>query len=82
MTRYMQKHFEKKMLLLGVDEVIKESACLTADPITVEHFAYLFSCTPVGRDLDYDGPDLKNYSLRLSGPEYFLSVLGPCGFNW
>ena len=48
-------------------DVIKQSACLAVNPVTVEHFAYLFNCTPVGRGLDYDGPDLKFYSLDCLG---------------
>ena len=39
--------------------VIKQSACLAVKPIRVDHFAYLFDCTPVGRASDCDGPDLK-----------------------
>ena len=37
----------------------KQSACLAANPITVDHFAYLFNYTPVGRGTDYDGSDSK-----------------------
>ena len=33
-------------------DVIKHSACLAVDPITVDHFTYLFDCTPVGRGSD------------------------------
>ena len=33
-------------------DVIKQSVCLTDNPITVDYFAYLFNCTPVGRDSD------------------------------
>ena len=39
------------------------SACLATNPVTVDHFAILFNYTPVGRNSDYDGPDLKNYSF-------------------
>ena len=41
----------KVFLGIGID-VIKESACLVLNQITVDHFAYLFHCTPVGRDSD------------------------------
>ena len=34
-------------------DVIKQSACLAVNPITVELFAYLFNCTTVGQDLDF-----------------------------
>ena len=30
-------------------DVIKQSAFFAVDPITVDHFAYLFNCTLVGR---------------------------------
>ena len=43
--------FSKIHMLLTFD-VIKLSACLAVDPITVEYFAFLFNCTPVNRDLD------------------------------
>ena len=29
-------------------DTIKQSACLAAHPITVDHFAYLCNCTPMG----------------------------------
>ena len=35
-------------------DVIKQSACLAVNPITVEHFDYIFNSTPIGR-----GSDLK-----------------------
>ena len=31
-------------------DVIKRSACLAVHLISVDHFAYLFNSTPVGRD--------------------------------
>ena len=33
-------------------DVIKESACLAVNPITVDHFVYLLNSMPVGRDSD------------------------------
>ena len=30
-------------------DVMRQSACLVVDPITVSNFAVLFNCTPVGR---------------------------------
>ena len=35
--------------------VMRQSACLVINPITVDNFVALFHCTPVDRD----GPDLK-----------------------
>ena len=40
-------------------DVIKQSACLAIDQITVDHFAYLF-CTPVGWGSDSLMVRLKN----------------------
>ena len=41
--------------------VMRQSACLVINwPITVDNFAALFNCTPVGLGVRlYDGPDLK-----------------------
>ena len=33
-------------------DVIKQFACLAVNPITVDHFAYLSDCTPMGRGSD------------------------------
>ena len=33
-------------------DVIKESACLAVNPLTVDQFAYLFNCMPVGQGSD------------------------------
>ena len=32
--------------------VLKQTACLVVNPITVGNFAFLFNCTPVGRTSD------------------------------
>ena len=32
--------------------VMRQSACLVINPITVDGYAALFNCTPVGRALD------------------------------
>ena len=32
--------------------VLQQTACLVVKPITVGNFAFLFSCSPVGRTLD------------------------------
>ena len=45
---------------IGYDlNVMRQSACLVTNPITVDNFAALFNCTPVDRASEYDGPDLK-----------------------
>ena len=33
-------------------DVMRQSACLMVNPITVNNFAALFNCTPVGRGSD------------------------------
>ena len=32
--------------------VMRQSACLVINPVTVDSFAYFFNCTPVGRASD------------------------------
>ena len=40
-------------LVFGYDlNVIRQSACLVINPITVDNFAALFNCTPVDRAAD------------------------------
>ena len=39
----------------------------------VDHFTYLFNCTPVFLGSDYDESDLKLF-IRWSRPELFMSV--------
>ena len=33
-------------------DVMRQSACLAVNPITVNNFAVFFNCMPVGRDSD------------------------------
>ena len=42
---------------------MRQSACLVFNQITVNNFASLFNCTPVGRASDNDGPDIKLFIL-------------------
>ena len=58
--------------------VMRQSACLVINPITVDYFA---ARRWIGRRL-YDCPDLK-LSLHFSwfGPELFRLVPDPPGFN-
>ena len=59
--------------------VMRQSACLVFNPITVDNYAAFFNCTPVGRALDsYDGPDIKLFILVGWGRSY-LSVAWPTG---
>ena len=52
---------------------MRQSACLVLDLITVNNFASLFNCTPVGR------PRHKAIYFCLVGAGAFLSVAGPTG---
>ena len=60
-------------------DVIKQSACLAVNLITVDHFAYLFNGTPVGRGSDSMMARIKNYSLDGLGRNV-LCLLGSPGF--
>ena len=43
----------KKLIMRGyIADVMRQSACLVVNPITVNNFAVLFSCTPVGLGSD------------------------------
>ena len=59
--------------------VMRQSACLVFNPITVDNFTAFFDCTPVGRASDsYDGPEIKLFILVGWGRS-FLSVAWPTG---
>ena len=42
---------------------LQHTACLLVKSIMVGNFAFLFNCTRVGQNSDYDGSDLKTYLL-------------------
>ena len=49
---------------IGYDlNIMRQSACLEVNIITVDNFATLFNCMPVDRASDYDGPDQKLFIL-------------------
>ena len=54
--------------------IMRQSACLVFNTITVNNFASLFNCTPVG-------PDIKLFILVGLGRSFFCLLLGPPGFN-
>ena len=58
--------------------VMRQSACLVINPITVDGYAALFNCTPVDRASD--GPDLKLFIL-VGWDQSFRLLLGPPGLN-
>ena len=43
----------RKIIVIGYNiNLMRQSACLVFNPITVNNFASLFNCTPVGRASD------------------------------
>ena len=61
--------------------IMRQSACLVFNPITVNNFASLFNCTPVGRASDSMMARHKDIYFSWFGPELFCLLLGPPGFN-
>ena len=60
--------------------IMRQSACLVFNPITVNNFASLFDCTPVGRASEW-WPQHKAIYFSWLGPELFCLLLSPLGFN-
>ena len=44
---------------IGYINVMRQSACLVINPITVDSFVSLFTCTPVSRIRLNDGPNIN-----------------------
>ena len=61
--------------------IMRQSACLVFNPITVNNFASLFNCTPAGRASDSMMAQHKAIYFSWFGPELFCLLLGPPGFN-
>ena len=61
--------------------IMRQSACLVFNLITVNNFASHFNCTPVGRASDPMWPRHKAIYFNWFGPELFCLLLGPSGFN-
>ena len=60
--------------------IMRQSACLMINLITVDYFAALFNCTPVASGVRlFNGPDLK--LLILVGTEALCLLLGQPGLN-
>ena len=57
--------------------VMRQSACLGFNPITVNKYASLFNCTPVGRASDSMMARLK--AIQMVGTVAFSSVVWPTG---
>ena len=61
--------------------VMRQSACLVINPITVDNFAALFNCTPVDRASDSMMARPKAIHFSWFGPELFRLLHGPPGLN-
>ena len=59
--------------------IMRQSACLVFNPITVNNFASLFNCMPVGRASLIDGPDIKLSILVGWGRSFFVRCLAHRG---
>ena len=60
--------------------IMRQSACLVFNPITVNNFASLFNCTPGGSDVRLnDGPDIKLFILVGLGWTFFVCCLAHRG---
>ena len=60
--------------------IMRQSACLVFNPITVNNFASLFNCRWVGRQTQW-GPRHKAIYFSWFGPELLCLLLGQPGFN-
>ena len=40
-------------------DIMRQSACLVVNPITVDSYGFFFNCTMVGQASDLTGPDVK-----------------------
>ena len=63
--------------LIGYNiNIMRQSACLVFNPITVNNFASLFNCTPGGSGVRLsDGPDIKLFILVGLGRSFFVCCL-------
>ena len=59
--------------------VMRQSACLVFNPITVNNYVSLSNCTPVGRASDSMMAATQSYYLSWLGQKLFRLLLGPPG---
>ena len=57
--------------------VMRKSVCLVFNPTTVNNYASLFNCIPVGRASDTMMVPTKAILLSRFGPELFRLLVGP-----
>ena len=79
-TKFFSDQFQKVLIRhkrIGYDlNVMRQSACLVINPITVDNFAALLNCTTVDRASDY-----KAIHFCWLRPELFPLLLGPPKLN-
>ena len=57
---FLKNKIVKRYIRVGYNvDVMRKSACLVLNPITVYSYGFLFNCTTVGQTSDYDGSDVK-----------------------
>ena len=61
--------------------VMRQSACLGINPITVDDYAALFNCTPVDRASDSMMAPTQKLFILLGWDRSFRLLLGPPGLN-
>ena len=58
------KKINKRHIKVGYNlDVMRQSACLVLNPITVHSYGFLMNCTTVGQVSDYGGSDVMLISL-------------------
>ena len=60
--------------------VIRQTARLVVDPISINNFGDLLNCTPVGRASDLMMGPAYSFQLSCLG-SYDLPLVGPIGFQ-
>ena len=62
--------------------MLRPSACLAFNPITVNDYVFLFNCTPVGQTSDSMMVPTFSFLSIHSAPELCRLLLDPPGFNF
>ena len=59
-SSFLKNKIVKRYVRVGYNvDVMRQSACLVLNPITVYSYGFLFNSTTVGQTSDYDGSDVK-----------------------
>ena len=73
----MQTHWSFVTLHGDCLALLRQSACLLVNPITLDNFAAIFNCTPVDRASDSMMARTKHYSYQSMRTGTLSSVVGP-----